>query len=77
MNLQLPEMKLEQEALAAVKYVKEFYPHRIWLIRNKIDFTNFPEELQFQDLNEMFDIEFQALKVKFTKALFYATNKKA
>ena len=47
--------------------------HRKWLIANKIDFSDFPEEELFQDLNKQFKFQKKAKEMKILNAINYAS----
>ena len=40
----------EDKLLDALDKVKLWVPHRSWLLMNKVEFKEFPEEIEYQEL---------------------------
>lgn len=47
------------------------------MLNNRVDITDFPEEILFQDFNEQFMLEERAKHIKITNAVTYAAAKLA
>lgn len=42
---EVKKLRVEYEAL---NWVKDYMPHRHWMIKNNVDLTNIPDEIQYQ-----------------------------
>ena len=72
---QFKEFEHEQAFFEAVKNAKNYIQQRFWMIDQGIDFSNYPEEREFQEVNKKLKLEAGAMTVRFTRACFMATDK--
>ena len=59
----------EIEICDAIKYCKEWIPHRNWLLKNDLLLSDLPEEIKYQKILEEFKFDKKAKEVAACKGI--------
>ena len=70
-----PEIGLNIEEIEAIQDCKSWLGQRKWLKLNNVEFSQYPEEVKFQEHIKKFDIQNRAQYVEIVAAQNYATEK--
>ena len=71
------QIEKEMKVQDAIQYCKNWISHRQWLKSNKINFENFQEEIEFQQLCEQFKFHEKADRVLITQSIQKVAKKLA
>jgi hypothetical protein len=59
--------KVKQEFFAK-QFCQKWIPHRAWLKQNNFDFSQYPEELEYQQYKNLFQFRERGEKIRLLKA---------
>lgn len=65
------------DLIDAIKYCREWFPQRKWLLKNNVNIVDFPEEIKFQDYTSKHKMYETAYKNRLKNALSFVAKEKA
>ena len=58
--MEIQEFSNKLDLFEAIKKARKWIKHRKWLVKNQVNFDNFKEEIEFQNINEKFGLDWKA-----------------